>query len=88
MVRHSRYILACCGAVVGLASFLVGLEVRQRQRLHGSMPVHQALTAYSKATACRCPPRSATLRMGRRKSRPPESHRPLPPNCRSDVSRS
>ncbi len=27
MVRHSRYILACCGAVVGLASFLVGLEV-------------------------------------------------------------
>jgi hypothetical protein len=27
MVRHSRYIVACCGAVVGIASFLVGLEV-------------------------------------------------------------
>jgi hypothetical protein len=27
MLRHSRYLVACCGAVLGLASFLVGLEV-------------------------------------------------------------
>jgi hypothetical protein len=27
MLRYSRYLVACCGAVLGLASFLVGLEV-------------------------------------------------------------
>ena len=27
MLRHSRYIVGCCGAVLGIASFLVGLEV-------------------------------------------------------------
>lgn len=27
MLRHSRYVVACCGAALGIASFLVGLEV-------------------------------------------------------------
>ena len=27
MLRHSRYLVACCGAAFGLASFLIGLEV-------------------------------------------------------------
>ena len=27
MLRYSRYLVAFCGAVIGLASFLVGLEV-------------------------------------------------------------
>jgi hypothetical protein len=27
MLRHSRYLVACCGAIFGLASFLIGLEV-------------------------------------------------------------
>jgi hypothetical protein len=27
MLRHSGYVVACCGVVLGLASFLVGLEV-------------------------------------------------------------
>ncbi len=27
MLRRSRYLVACCGAAFGLASFLIGLEV-------------------------------------------------------------
>jgi hypothetical protein len=27
MLCHSRYLVACCGAAFGLASFLIGLEV-------------------------------------------------------------
>jgi hypothetical protein len=27
MLRHSRYVVACCGAIFGLTSFLIGLEV-------------------------------------------------------------
>ena len=27
MRRHSRYVVACCGAVLAVASFFVGLEV-------------------------------------------------------------
>jgi hypothetical protein len=27
MLRHSRYLVACCGAAFGLASFIIGLEV-------------------------------------------------------------
>jgi hypothetical protein len=27
MLRHFRYLVACCGAAFGLASFVIGLEV-------------------------------------------------------------
>ena len=49
MLRHSRYIVGCCGAVLGIASFLVGLEVSATTAApsvhHSSPAINRAIKA-------------------------------------------